>query len=130
MSDKVIDIEDRLKLEQKKKLKVEKAKKVEAVRKVLQCTRCLARCHKCGVQFDTTAMYKRYQGRFRFCDSCQEEYDEYLRLQAEGGESPYYWHNRQWRRLWQTWLEYQEALKEYGESPEFIDLVREVEWDR
>jgi hypothetical protein len=108
---KVIDIEDRLKLEQKKKLKVDKAKKMEAVRKVLQCTRCLARCHKCGMQFDTTKMYQRYQGQFRFCESCQEEYDEY-------------------RRLWQTWLDYQEALREYGESPEFMDLVREVEWDR
>jgi hypothetical protein len=32
--------------------------------------------------------------------------------------------------LWQSWLDYQQALKEYGESPEFVDLVREVEWDR
>ena len=40
---KVIDIEDRLKLEQKKKAKVDKAKKLEAVRKAIQCTRCLAR---------------------------------------------------------------------------------------
>jgi hypothetical protein len=127
---KVIDLEDRLKLEQKKKLKVDKAKKMEAVRKVLQCTRCLARCHKCGMQFDTTGMYKRYQGQFRFCESCQEEYDEFMRLQAEGGESRYYWHNRAWRALWQTWLDYQQALKDYGESTEFIELVREVEWDR
>lgn len=127
---KVIDIEDRLKLEQKKKLKVEKAKKLEAVRKILQCTRCLARCHKCGVQFDTTKMYKRYQGRFRFCEGCQEEFDEFVRLKAEGGESPYYWHNKAWQHLWQRWLDYQDALKEYGESPEFIDLVREMEWDR
>lgn len=33
MPNKVIDIEDRLRLEQKKKLKVDKAKKLEAVRK-------------------------------------------------------------------------------------------------
>lgn len=127
---KVIDIEDRLKLEQKKKRRVDKAKKMEAVRKILQCTRCLARCHKCGVQFDTTKMYKRYQGPFRLCESCQEEYDEFRRLKAEGGESPLYWHNQAWINLWQSWLDYQQALKEYGESPEFVDLVREVEWDR
>jgi len=127
---KVIDIEDRLKLEQKKKLKVDKAKKMEAVRKVLQCTRCLARCHKCGVQFDTGALYKRYRGPYRLCQSCQDEYDEFLRLEQEGGDSPLYWHNKQWRRLWRVWLEYQQALKDYGESPEFIELVREVEWDR
>ncbi|MGQ9688214.1 MAG: hypothetical protein ACUVXF_05420 [Desulfobaccales bacterium] len=127
---KVIDIEDRLKLEQKKKRKVDKAKKMEAVRKVFQCTRCLARCHKCGVQFDNTRIYKRYQGPFRFCESCQEEYEEFLRLKTEGGKSPYYWHNQAWMKVWQSWLDYQQALKEYGESPEFIDLVREVEWDR
>lgn len=127
---KVIDIEDRLKLEQRKKLKVDKAKKLEAVRKILQCTRCLARCHKCGMQFDTSKIYKRYQGQFRFCESCQEEYDEFMRLKAEGGESPLYWHNKAWVALWQTWLDYQQALKDYGESPEFIELVREVEWDR
>ena len=50
---KVIDIEDRLKLEQKKKARVDKAKKMEAVRKVVQCTRCMARCAKCGMQFET-----------------------------------------------------------------------------
>ena len=127
---KIIDIEDRLKLEQKKKRQVEKSKKMDAVRKILQCTRCLARCHKCGVQFDTTRMYKRYQERFRFCESCQEEYDEFVRQKTEGGESPYYWHNQAWLNLWQRWLDYQEALKEDGESPEFIELVREVEWDR
>ena len=127
---KIIDIEDRLKLEQKKKHKVDKAKKMDAVRKILQCTRCLARCHKCGVQFDTTKMYKHYKGQFRFCESCQEEYDEFMRLKVKGGESPIYWHNQAWQQLWQSWLDYQEALKEYGESSEFIELVREVEWDR
>ena len=36
---KVIDIEDRIRLEQKKKAKVDRAKKMEAVRKTVQCTR-------------------------------------------------------------------------------------------
>ncbi len=127
---KIIDIEDRLKLEQKKKAKVEKAKKLEAVRKTLQCTRCLARCLKCGMQFETHEMYKRYKGPFRLCNSCQEEYDEFFLIKKQGGESPYYWHNKEWLKVWQTWLDYQQALKEYGESPEFLDLVREVEWER
>jgi hypothetical protein len=127
---KVIDIEDRLKLEQKKKAKVEKAKKIEVVRKVIQCTRCLARCAKCGVQFETHEMYKRHQTPHRFCASCQEEYEDFRRIKEKGEESPYYWHNREWAAMWQSWLDYQQALKEYGESPEFIDLVREVEWDR
>ena len=127
---KVIDIEDRLKLEKKKKAKVEKAKKMEVVRKVIQCTRCLARCAKCGVQFETQEMYKRHKAPFRFCASCLEEYEDFQRVKEKGEESPYYWHNREWVAMWQAWIDYQQTLKEYGESPEFIDLVREVEWDR
>jgi len=127
---KVIDIEDRLKLEQKKKAKVERAKKMEVVRKVIQCTRCLARCAKCGVQFETQEMYQRHKTPFRFCASCLEEYEDFRRLQETGEESALYWHNREWAAMWQAWLDYQQALKEYGESPEFIDLVREVEWER
>jgi hypothetical protein len=126
----IIDIEDRLKLEQKKKAKIDKAKKLEAVRKVVQCTRCLARCGKCGAQFETHEMYKRYKGPFRLCAFCQEEYEDFLRLQEAGGESPCYWHNKEWVALWQSWLEYQHTMKVYGESAEFIDLIREVEWDR
>jgi hypothetical protein len=126
---KIIDIEERLRLEQKKKLKVDKAKKLEVVRKILQCTRCLSRCVKCGLHFETQQMYKRYR-EFRFCESCQEEYEEFQRLEQAGTEPRHYWHNRQWRQTWQTWLAYQQALKDYGESPEFLDLVREVESER
>ncbi len=127
---KVIDIEDRLKLEQKKKAKVDKAKKLEAVRKTIQCTRCLARCAKCSVQFETQEMYQRFKGPYRLCASCQTEYEEFVRLRGTEEQSPFYWHNKEWLRVWQTWLDYQQAMKDYGESPEFIELVREVEWER
>jgi hypothetical protein len=127
---KIIDIEGRIKLEQKKKAKVDRAKKMEAVRKIVQCTRCMARCAKCGVQFETHEMYKRYKGPYRFCSFCQEEYEDFLRVKDQGQESPYYWHNKEWSALWQAWVDFQQAMKDYGESQEFIDLVREVEWDR
>jgi hypothetical protein len=126
---KVIDIEGRIKLEQKKRAKVDRAKKMEAVRKTVQCTRCLARCAKCAVQFETHEMYKRPKGPYRFCPFCQEEYEDLLRIK-EGEESPFYWHNKEWVAHWQAWIDYQQAVKKYGESQEFIDLVREVEWDR
>ena len=85
---KVIDIEDRLKLEQKKKARVDRAKKTETVRKVVQCTRCLARCARCGIQFDTSEMYKRYGGPYRLCAFCQEEYEDFLRITEKGQEEP------------------------------------------
>jgi hypothetical protein len=127
---KIIDIEDRLKLGQQKKAKADKAKKLEMVRKTIQCTRCMARCAKCNVQFETNEMYQRFKGPYRFCAFCQEEYEEFVRLKESGEESPHYWHNKEWFKLWQAWQEYQEAMKDYGESPEFIELVREMEWER
>ncbi len=112
----IIDIEGRIKLEQKKKAKVDRAKKMEAVRKVVQCTRCLARCAKCGVQFETHEMYQRQKGPYRFCPFCQEEYEDFLQIQ-KGEESPFYWHNKAWVALWQVWIEYQQAMKTYRRVP-------------
>ncbi len=125
---KIIDLEKRLQQEQKKKVKVDKAKKLEFIRKFLQCKRCLARCSMCGVQFDPQEMYKRYYGPYRFCSSCQEEYDEYRRVKDSGEETTIYYHNQEWLALWENWLDYQESLKKYTESPEFIELLREVDW--
>jgi len=125
---KVIDLEKRLQQEQKKKVKVEKAKKLEFIRKFLQCKRCLARCSMCGMQFDPQEMYKRYHGPYRFCSSCQDEYDEYVRVKESGEETTIYYHNQEWLTLWENWLKYQESLKKYTESPEFIELLREVDW--
>lgn len=125
---KIIDLEKRLQQEQKKKAKVDKAKKLEYIRKFLQCKRCLARCAMCGVQFDPQEMYKRYQGPYRFCSACQEEYDEYCRVKESGGETTIYYHNDEWLALWENWLNYQDSLKKYTESPEFIELLREVDW--
>jgi hypothetical protein len=124
----VIDIEKRLQQEQKKKVKVDKAKKLEYIRKFLQCKRCLARCSMCGVQFDSQEMYKRQESPYRFCTGCQEEYQEFMRVKESGEDTTVYWHNEDWLAIWQNWLNYQESLKKYTESPEFIDLLREVDW--
>jgi len=125
---KIIDIEQRLKLEQKKKVKIDREKKLEVVRKFMQCKRCMARCAMCGVQFDTKELYKRHPGPHRLCTACEEDYKEFQAITETGGDSPLYWHNREWLVLWQAWLDYQKAIKDYTESPEFIELLREVGW--
>jgi hypothetical protein len=124
----VIDIEKRLQQEQKKKAKIDKSKKLEFIRKFLQCKRCLARCSMCGVQFDPQEMYKRQQGPYRFCCGCQEEYEEFRRVKENGEDTTLYWHNEEWLSIWQNWINYQESLQKYTESPEFIELLREVDW--
>lgn len=124
---KIIDIEERLHQEQKKKAKAERAHKLEFVRRFMQCKRCLARCAVCGIQFDTSDLYRRHPGPFRFCKNCQEDYEEFRRIKA-GGPPKYYWQNQEWLAVWQTWLDYQAAMARYTESNEFIELLREVGW--
>ncbi len=68
---------------------MDRAKKMEAVRKVVQCTRCLARCAKCGVQFETHEMYKRQKGPYRFCPFCQEEYEDFRRIKERARRAPF-----------------------------------------
>jgi hypothetical protein len=124
----VIDIEKRLQQEQKKKAKVDKSKKLEYIRKFLQCKRCLARCSMCGVQFDPQDMYRHHHPLYRFCNGCQEEYEEFLRVKERGEDTSVYWHNDEWLAIWENWVNYQESLQKYTESAEFIDLLREVDW--
>jgi hypothetical protein len=124
----VIDIEKRLQQEQKKKVKIDKSKKLEYIRKFLQCKRCLARCSMCGVQFDPQEIYRQHHPFYRFCNGCQEEYEEFQRVKEKGEDTSVYWHNDEWLAIWENWLKYQESLGKYIESAEFIDLLREVDW--
>ena len=124
----VIDIEKRLQLEQKKKAKVDKAKKLEFIRKFLQCKRCLARCSMCGVQFDPQDMYKRHHGSFASAAVVRKNMMNFCGSRKKGRIPPYYWHNEEWLAIWENWLNYQESLQKYTESSEFIELLREVDW--
>lgn len=101
--------------------------KIEALRKILQCTRCVVKCSKCGAQTDSQE-YARFAAPYSFCKSCRQEYEEY-RARAGGNQadSDLYWHNSAWMKVWETWLQHQKALDQYKQSKEFLQLIDEVE---
>ncbi|MGV8073665.1 MAG: hypothetical protein AB2L11_03775 [Syntrophobacteraceae bacterium] len=104
-------------------------RKIEALRQVFQCTRCMLKCAKCGIQLDKEGDESvRYAGPYTFCRNCSEEYEEY-KERSEGKQVPpkYYWHNEQWMKVWDGWLEHQSSLDQYRQSKEFLQLIREVE---
>ncbi|MCK8602648.1 hypothetical protein [Desulfoferrobacter suflitae] len=104
-------------------------RKIEALRKIFQCTRCMLKCAKCGIQLESEKQDNiRYASPYPFCLNCQEEYEEYRERVENNEKTPrYYWHNDAWMKVWEMWLEHQKLLDEYRKSKEFLQLLEEVE---
>ena len=128
---KVISLDDKLKLPSEQRDALERKRKILAVRKVFQCTHCSSKCERCGISVGPE--HKRAEGSARipynFCDSCAEEYIEYInRLQGKGNIKDY-WYNHAWNKVWQAWIEYQGAIDQYMQSKEFRQLLDELKPD-
>ncbi len=103
-------------------------RKIEALRKIFQCTRCVLKCTKCGAQIEgKTDENARFATPYTFCKSCLEEYQEYRERASGKSGAPCYWHNSEWMKVWQSWLEHQKSLDQYRQSKEFLQLLEEVE---
>jgi hypothetical protein len=106
-----------------------KQKKLEALRKIFQCTRCMMKCAKCGLQIESDSEEPlKYATPYTFCRTCREEYEEYrTRIEGKLTTPRYYWHNDVWMQTWQSWLDHQKSLELYRLSKEFLQLVEEAE---
>jgi hypothetical protein len=106
-------------------------RKILAVQKFFQCASCAFKCERCGSPIQTASegdgnSDRMPPERYRFCASCQEEYQDYLQ-QTEGNHSPrHYWHNEEWLKVWHGWLSYHRAIDRYLKSDEFQHLLREI----
>ncbi|MCX7823191.1 MAG: hypothetical protein N2260_07105 [Syntrophobacterales bacterium] len=104
--------------------------KIESLRKHFQCMRCSFRCARCGSQIadEEYEMSQPYNAPYPFCSVCYEEYCIYMKKsRGEPIDRKYYWFNREWEKAWEGWLNYQKAMEQYRESPEFLRLLDEVE---
>jgi hypothetical protein len=125
---KIISLDDKLKLSAEQRVEVVRKRKIMAVRKVFQCTHCASKCERCGTSLgpDNRGQADNPRVPYNFCDSCSEEYIEYIqRLQGKGG-SDAYWYNHAWLKVWQAWIEYQGAIDQYLRSKEFRRLLDEL----
>lgn len=127
----VIPIDNRLQLAENKKKEIIRKRKVLAVRKIFQCSRCAFKCDKCGTQMSDAQLKKADQHPtpdvpYRFCESCVEEYNDYMERQNGGGDVAYYWHNDAWSDEWRLWIDHQKAVDRYLKSREFNQLLDEI----
>ena len=125
---KVISLNDKLKLSEKEKAVVERKRKILAVRKIFQCTQCASKCERCGTTLgpDNQVHADNTRVPYIFCDSCAEEYMDYIdRLQGKGDPHAY-WHNHDWLKVWRAWIDYQGSVDQYLRSKEFQKLLEEL----
>ncbi len=126
----IISIEEKLRLSQQQKADIVKRQKILAVRKVFQCTHCSMKCEKCGTQIDRstpeTGGSIHLRVPYRFCESCSEEYIDYIERLKGKGDPDCYWRNDLWLRSWKAWIDYQGTMDRYMKSPEFVKLLNEL----
>lgn len=125
---KIISLDDKLKLSADQKAAVVRKRKIMAVRKVFQCTHCASKCERCGTGIGPEPQKYTDSPRvpYNFCDSCAEEYIDYIdRLQGKGDPEAY-WHNHDWLKVWRAWIEYQGTIDQYLRSEEFQNLLKEL----
>ena len=127
----VISLDNKLQISKQKKSELVRKRKLLAVKKVLQCTHCAFKCEKCGTQIgaestDGATDFLETKIPYRFCESCAEEYMEYIERLKGRGDAECFWHNSEWLDLWHRWIEYQGALDRYMKSKEFVKLLNEL----
>jgi len=128
---KIISLDDKLKLSAEQRADVVRKRKIMAVRKVFQCTHCASKCERCSISLGPENRSQADNTRipYHFCDSCAEEYVEYIdRLQGKS-DSEAFWYNHAWMKVWQSWIEYQGAIDQYLRSREFRQLLAELRPD-
>lgn len=123
---KVIPLNDKIKLNAAQKAEQLRKRKVRAVYKVFQCTQCSSKCERCGAAVAVSVQKTESPAPYHFCAGCAEEYADYIR-KLQGQDNPEaFWHNHQWLNVWQTWIAYQGAVDQYLKSKEFRRLLDDL----
>lgn len=127
---KVLHIGDRLKTKESKKRAELYRDRMRSVRRAVQCAFCNLKCSMCGRYLSkeevSQSLFSSSDG-FNLCESCGSEFEDFIRISTTQKTSELFWQKEAWRKLWSAWVDYQEALKAFKDSPEFQKLNEEFE---
>jgi len=123
----IIELEKRRLEQQKQEADAILDEKMVVLKKILQCARCQLKCSRCGTQIEDASETEHSSLPYPLCSGCRNEYELYLRLSREGSGAGRSWHNKEWMKVWRTWLQHQHALDQYRNSKEFIKLLHEFD---
>lgn len=125
----VVNIQKRIESRKQKEQLEQYRGKTWAIQKVIQCSSCHFKCAMCGLHFDMKdSSNKPAQSLlgFTFCESCREEYKDFLSISRGENQPDVFWHNKEWLHMWSAWLNYRQAITNFTDSDEFKLLLEEL----
>lgn len=127
----VIPLDEKLDLLKNKKEALDRKRKIQAVRNVFRCVRCAFKCEKCGTGIEKNDESQQISIEtlkipYNFCNSCRDEYLDYINHLKGKTDAENYWYNDSWAELWRRWIDYQSSMDNYLKSKEFKLLLSEL----
>ena len=127
---KVFNIRNLLENKKRKQQAELHREKMETLQRIVQCSSCHFKCAMCGYHLNTAD--EPYTPpteftNFYLCESCRAEFEEYMQLRNGKKASDSFWHNREWMKLWSSWFDFQQAIKEFKNSAEFEQIIEELD---
>ena len=101
--------------------------KAEALQRIVRCSSCQLSCAMCGSHFDvpdTVCPPAPPYPEITLCDSCREEYNDFMSVSKGKKGSDIFWHNTEWVNLWASWLEFHKAIEGFRNSKEYRELIK------
>jgi hypothetical protein len=127
--DNIVDICQRIETKKRQEKAEKHRDKLEAIQKVIQCSGCHFRCAMCGHHTNAKGASKDPRSpslSFTLCETCKEEFEDYLSVRQEEKAPGVSWHNREWIDMWSAWLNYRRAIQGFVNSSEFRQLMEDL----
>lgn len=128
--EKIINIRERLESQKHEVRRKKHQKKIDTLRRITQCSSCRFKCAMCGQYLDDADLYEGSESSdygYSFCESCREEFEDFLAVYGKEQNSEVFWHNKEWKRMWSAWLNYRKAVSDFLDSREFDVLLNELD---
>jgi predicted amidophosphoribosyltransferase len=122
----IIPIAERLLRVQQQEAAAQRDRKVQVIEKTLLFTPVEFRCEKCGGMVEPHAGGEPHRVPYRFCETCGQEYRDFIARLQGAGDPGRYWQNEDWQSAWRSWIDYQGNLDRFIKSKEFLQLVQEL----
>jgi len=125
----ICDKLDRAKMGQNIRLDIRKKRAVEHL---FQHSCCSIECEKCGRPVTNACAQgdcekkQAHRVPYQFCETCTEEFIDYIERLKGRGDTDCYWRNEAWLEVWSTWINHRAALDRHARSKEFARLLQEV----
>lgn len=125
--EKILNITGRIEEKKQKQQAESYRNKIETAQRIVRCSSCHFRCAMCGYHLessDRSSSQVLSHLDLCLCENCRNDFEEFLSMRNGKKESDIPWHNKAWLKLWSSWVDYQQAIREFSDSDEFKQSYR------